>query len=30
VDEVAAWAQTAAYEVLTGLGLRLTREYRQS
>jgi alanine racemase len=27
VDEVAAWAQTAAYEVLTGLGARMAREY---
>jgi alanine racemase len=29
LDEVAAWAQTASYEVLTGLGARLKREYRQ-
>jgi alanine racemase len=27
VDEVAAWAETIAYEVLTGLGPRLAREY---
>jgi alanine racemase len=27
LDEVAAWAQTAPYEVLTGLGPRLQREY---
>lgn len=27
VDEVAAWAQTVAYEVLTRLGPRLAREY---
>ena len=28
VDEVAAWAQTIPYEVLTGLGRRPAREYR--
>jgi alanine racemase len=27
LDEVAAWAQTAPYEVFTGLGPRLKREY---
>jgi len=27
VDEVADWAGTISYEILTGLGARLTREY---
>jgi alanine racemase len=28
VDEVAAWAETIPYEVLTGLGPRVQRQYR--
>ena len=30
VDEVAAWAETISYEVLTGLGDRLERRYHRA
>lgn len=30
VDEVAAWADTIAYEILTGIGRRVVREYHEA
>ena len=30
VDEVAAWAQTIPYEILTGLGSRFQRIYEET